>query len=179
MDSNKKIDVYAGIFLLVFAIILFISTLSFQQMTVAKIGSAFFPQIASIGMGLLSFFLIISPFIQTRLNKKSKQKDSAVSTDQYTDAQELQEEGEKSSEKKFYGLVLATLLLLITYVLLMKPLGFIIASSLYLFVQMYIMSRKENRNYIIFAVVSIFSSVLVYWAFKGFFNLMLPAGLLG
>ncbi|TVT27388.1 tripartite tricarboxylate transporter TctB family protein [Salinicoccus cyprini] len=184
MESSRKMDIISGAVLLVLAIGLFISTLSFQQMTVAKIGSAFFPQVASIGIGVLSLIMMITAFL-----KKPVKEDHVAETGAETgtdgtlavsEEQHIADDTSEKEDKKHYGLVGLTLLLLIAYVAVMSLLGFIISTSLYLFIQMVIMAtQRDKMKYIIFAVLSIASSVLIYWIFKGFFNLMLPAGLLG
>ncbi|MCG1009741.1 tripartite tricarboxylate transporter TctB family protein [Salinicoccus sp. ID82-1] len=180
MESSRKMDIISGAVLLVLAIGLFISTLSFQQMTVAKIGSAFFPQVASIGIGVLSLIMMITAFLKKPVKEDHAAETGADGTLAVSEEQHIADDTSEKEDKKHYGLVGLTLLLLIAYVAVMSLLGFIISTSLYLFIQMVIMAtQRDKMKYIIFAVLSIASSVLIYWIFKGFFNLMLPAGLLG
>lgn len=180
MDSSKKVDVFSGIIILIVSITLFISTFGFQQMTESRVGSAFFPQIASVSMAVMSVLLIISPFIQKKIKEKNaERKDEAESDENAMEQYQVSKSENEENEKKYYGLVVLTIVLLITCVALLQPLGFIISTTIFLFLQMCIMSKKNNRKYITFIIVSIATSGLIYWIFKGFFNLMLPAGLLG
>jgi putative tricarboxylic transport membrane protein len=60
----------------------------------------------------------------------------------------------------------------------MKPLGFIISSILYLFGQIVILCPKEKYNFVMFAIVSVVTSVVVFYTFRKGLNLMLPVGIL-
>lgn len=77
--------------------------------------------------------------------------------------------------------MLETLVLIGVYVLLMKPLGFVIATFIYLVVQMYVLTPKEKRtrkNVVLFVVISLIASLAIYLLFVRVFYLMLPAGIL-
>lgn len=76
---------------------------------------------------------------------------------------------------------LSTLVLLFVYVLLLKPIGFVITSIVYMFIQMMLFVPAELRNkknYIIFAVVSIVLPIAVNLLFVNVFSLILPTGIL-
>lgn len=75
----------------------------------------------------------------------------------------------------------ATLVLLFLYVLLLKPVGFVITSIVYLFLQMCLFvpaEKKTKKNYILFAVISVVMPFAVNWLFVNVFALILPAGIL-
>lgn len=74
-----------------------------------------------------------------------------------------------------------TLLLLFAYVLLLKPIGFVITSIVYMFIQMMLFVPAELRskkNYIIFAIVSVVLPIAVNLLFVNVFSLILPTGIL-
>lgn len=71
-----------------------------------------------------------------------------------------------------------TITALVLYVLLFDVLGFLVATTLYLFAQMFILSDHRNRNLPLFAVVSVTVSVIVYALFVKAFDLILPQGIL-
>ncbi len=76
---------------------------------------------------------------------------------------------------------LATLVLLFLYVLLLKPIGFVITSIVYMFAQMLLFVPSELRskkNYIIFAIVSVVLPIIVNMLFVNVFSLILPTGIL-
>lgn len=74
-----------------------------------------------------------------------------------------------------------TLALLFFYVLLLKPVGFVITSSLYMFAQMVLFVPKElinKKRLVLFAAISIILPILVNLLFVNVFSLILPAGIL-
>ena len=90
------------------------------------------------------------------------------------------DDGEKKISISLKGFF-ATLGLLFFYVLLLKPLGFVVTSIIYMFVQMLLFVPKENkgkRTVILFAVTAVVMPVLVYLLFANVFSLILPTGIL-
>jgi len=76
--------------------------------------------------------------------------------------------------------VLITVGLILVYVVLLKPLGFIISSSLYLFAQILVLVPvRIKKNYLLYALVAVITSAIIYVSFRFGLDLMLPAGLLG
>lgn len=76
---------------------------------------------------------------------------------------------------------MSTLALLFVYIFLLDILGFVLASALYMFVQMCIFVPKElrsKRNYILFVVLSVIIPVAVNEVFVEVFSLILPTGIL-
>ena len=71
-----------------------------------------------------------------------------------------------------------TLAASLLYVALLKPLGFVISSVLYLELQMCIMAQKERRRPLKFLIISIVSVVVIYFVFHNLLQLMLPNGIL-
>lgn len=92
---------------------------------------------------------------------------------------------EKSAEKKGKAeplraklAVPATFLLLTLYVLLMKPVGFVLTTGLYLFAQMLVLAPKEKLKTWFAAVLSVVLAVGIYLVFSRLLNVPLPAGIL-
>lgn len=71
-----------------------------------------------------------------------------------------------------------TFVLILGYAVVFEPLGFIISSTLCMFLQMMLMAPKEKKNPKLFALVSVVAAVVVYIAFRIGLNLSLPRGLL-
>ena len=74
--------------------------------------------------------------------------------------------------------ILITFALIVGYAVSFEWLGFIISSTLCMFLQMMLMAPKAKRHPGFFALVSIVTAVVVYIAFRKGLNLSLPRGLL-
>ena len=92
--------------------------------------------------------------------------------------------GLKSENKKivfdqdFFGGI-GTIILMVLYMLAFQPVGFIVASAVYLFFQMLLLSDKTNRRIILFAIVSVLLPVAVDALFVFVIKMPLPVGILG
>lgn len=71
-----------------------------------------------------------------------------------------------------------TFALIVGYIAILKPVGFLISSIAYLFLQMMVLSPKEKRKPIVFIIVSVAFTVIVYFAFRYGLDLLLPMGIL-
>ena len=80
--------------------------------------------------------------------------------------------------KKNYLCVTLSLVLSLCYVLSLPSLGFVIASALYLFLQMWLFAPKNDRRMFLLLAISITVSVAIYFIFRVMLNLMLPNGIL-
>lgn len=90
------------------------------------------------------------------------------------------DDGKNAEPVSIKGLIM-TLALLFFYVLLLKPIGFVITSIVYMFIQMLLFVPAELRskkNIIIFAVVSVILPIAVNLLFVEVFSLILPTGIL-
>lgn len=83
--------------------------------------------------------------------------------------------GKKVNIKPF----LITLALLLGYALLLRPIGFVLTSMIYCFLQTLVYSPEDKRtkkDYIIFGVISIAVPIIINFVFANFFLLFLPQG---
>lgn len=74
--------------------------------------------------------------------------------------------------------ILLTFVLIILYALSFEWLGFVIASVLCMFCQMWILTPKGKFRPAAFAIISVIVALVVYVVFRDGLNLMLPQGLL-
>lgn len=75
--------------------------------------------------------------------------------------------------------VLLMLLVMIVYVAMLEPAGFLISTFLVLFAQMMILSPKEKVRIPVFVIVSLVVTVVIYYSFRYGLELVLPSGILG
>ncbi|MEJ8776626.1 tripartite tricarboxylate transporter TctB family protein [Pseudogracilibacillus sp. ICA-222130] len=158
-------DVYISIIFLIISILVFSMSLNMQALTTSAVGADFLPKVIAILIFVLSsYFLIVS--IKNPVGNV------------VDDTDEMEEINDSDESKKFTR-VLLTGLLMIIYVFLINFIGFILASILYLTVQMVLFSSVTKRNIIVYLLISIVTSVFIYFVFRNIFYVMLPSGILG
>lgn len=86
-------------------------------------------------------------------------------------------EDKKSSREDTISVVL-TIAVILGYILLMQPLGFCLSTVLYLFLQMVVLAPKTKRNYLLFAIVAVVFTALIFVAFRMGLQQMLPRGVI-
>ena len=155
--KEKYWDLYAGIFLFLFSIVLFYGGMTVKTLEVSTFGSGFFPKIMAVLLAVTCVPIILGGA------DKAKADDSGA---------------EHAAPKRWQG-VLMTFALMAAYAGLISTLGFMITTAVYLFLQMNILAGSHNRRLGLFAVVSVVSAVSINYTFVKVFNLMLPAGFLG
>lgn len=156
-------NIYASIFLIVLSVVMYVGTYSFGRLTVSQVGSEFVPRLAAIGIFLLSIVLLIQGI---KIYKQTKVQHSKT------------KQGKSFSFNNSYSVV-ATIGLLIVYVALLREIGFLVMTVLYLIAQFYVLAEKSKRNFLVFSSLSVVVSFSIYYLFRYVFFLMLPAGILG
>ena len=131
--TNKQRDYACSVLFLIFGIFMFIQSLSIHSMMDKDVGSGFVPKIVAMAIIVISAIKLLLTF----LSKKS-------------------EEAKKSDEDIMGGLL--TIVLLAIYVVLFKPLGFILSTFI--------------------GIISVVAPVVIYALFVYVIKMPLPTGLL-
>lgn len=152
---KKNNDLLSGIIFFIVAGVYFISAFQIKQFPDGFISSDFIPKILGAVLMILSVLQIISS-IKGKKGRTIQQKD-------------------KKPKKE----VFITLILLIVYIAFLKPVGFPVMTTVYIFFQSLLFTPKEKRKPVFAAILSIVFSVTVYLIFVRCFTLTLPAGILG
>jgi len=126
----------------------------------AEYGPEFLPRIYVSLFVVLSLCLIISNVRKARREKVVDQEKLIIN---------------KNAILRTVG----TILLLALYISILKNIGFLIASALYMTAQLCIIAPRNKMKPVRFALFSIFVSVILSYIFVNFFYVKLPAGLLG
>lgn len=161
--KRKYWDLASGIAFLALSITVFIGAQNVKTLAVSSIGSGFFPSVVSVLLAITSIAIIAGGIVQARKpdpEGASKAKSSA------------------DGKPRIWG-VIGTFALMAGYALFITKLGFLITTVLYLFAQMNILSPKQSKRQLMFAIIAVVASVIIYYTFVKVFNLMLPAGILG
>ena len=128
------------------------------------IGSAFLPRLVAgimIGLGIL---LLISTLVKMR-----KQPAAA-------------ETAEKKAGSMEWLPTLLSFVNLIVYVLIFKPVGFLISTFIYLMAQMLIMSpvkKPSTKQLALWALIALIAALAIFFLFTKAFSMPLPKGILG
>ena len=124
------------------------------------------PQIIAALIGLMSIAIIIEGY---RKVKSGTEGDPV---------KEGQEESEDPEKEVSYRPVILSFILMAVYVAVMPIVGFLITTIVYMFLQMMILSSKPERRWLLFAVISVVATSIIYYMFRNVFYIMLPTGLL-
>lgn len=163
MKNAQKTNLYAGIFSLVYGIVLFVLTATMGATKKGTdVGADFLPRIIAILIIALSL-----GFIAVTVSGIMSARKAGTAND------------EAPAEKKNYKGIIMTMALLIAYVALMNTIGFIVTTIVYLFLQMLILGHEPTKKQIIlYAVISVVAPIIIYYVFVNGFQLLLPAGIL-
>ncbi len=160
MSFKKSRDLILGIVMLLFSGFYLFFALQIKtrpKLTPGYASAQIMPTILGILLAILSVFCIIQGVRQMK----------APAT------------GEETAKKKDRGDIMAvvyTFAVIIGYVLILPTLGFILSTILYLFLQMIILAPPSKRNYLLFAIVAVVFTALVFVAFRVGLQQMLPRG---
>jgi len=161
MFFKKYGDFVVGIFYAVLGIALIIGAKALPKSKVMDIGPDFMPTLVGAIILILAVILLVETFARFK-----------------TTSAELDASGYKDTSD--YKRVLSSLVAAIVYVNVLKPVGFIISTLVYLFLQIYILAPDKSRtkkDIITYAIIDVVFTIVVYLLFRYVFKIVLPAGL--
>lgn len=167
-NKNYKQDIIPGIVISLFALaylVLIPSIKTFTGLGATPLTNRFVP---ALWGGAL---LVLGLWITVRGLKKRKKFLAEGGKVEKTDLKALAME---------YREVIASFVSLTLYVALMGPVGFVITTIVYVFVQILILTPRENwkKNYIPAGITAVVAGVLLFVIFKYVLNVLLPVGIL-
>ncbi|MDR2390059.1 MAG: tripartite tricarboxylate transporter TctB family protein [Planctomycetota bacterium] len=150
--------------LLIYSAILFCATYSMRTLALANVGPAAVPRLLAAGLGLVSL-AIIGNVLWFR-------RKAAIDGTPPTEKKQEQASGDCTAA--------LTIVLLAFFAIGLEYLGFIIAATLYLLMQVILMRGKASSSRMaVWAGMSAVAAILVYLVFVKLFAMSLPAGLFG
>ncbi|OEC33852.1 Tripartite tricarboxylate transporter TctB family protein [Pseudomonas cuatrocienegasensis] len=157
---NKK-ELLIGVVMLGVALGYLLMTL--QLPGHSGIDAAFVPTLLSAMLCLLGALQLFSAFTSVPAN--------VAPSDSESDA--------APAERSDVATVIKTLTLIVGYVALLNPVGFPIMTAVYLYLQFVVLTPLDTRcNHLLYALIAVVTSALIYLLFREAFDLMLPSGLL-
>ena len=167
--NAKKDFLIGGLLFLVFALF-FVGSLRIKIVASDGIVTArFFPMLISgIGMALAIALALTNAYRFWTL--KSEIDDAAA----------IETESQQNAPAYRWKMVIFSILLMGIYVFLFNYLGFILASALYLFIQIFVLEQNRSlKQILIIAAVSIGIPLIIYFPFRYIFYLIFPQGIFG
>lgn len=135
----------------------------FQGMGTTAINSASLPRMWAVLLLVLCGYVIVRSLVRT---KKGRANSS----------------GEEKASLKALLLdsweSILSLMLMAAYYGLMKPLGFVPSTIVYLYAQILVLQKKEERNFWVPAILAVAASLLIYVVFRYQLEIVLPQGIM-
>lgn len=154
--TNKVRNLLCSIIMLVFGVVMFVLALDIPHKIPSDVGSGYVPKFVAL-------CIIVVAVVQLILTLTRKSPD------------------DKKKEKLFNDAKggIATIILMVVYMLIFQPVGFICSSAIYLFTQIMLLSDNTNRKPLLFAAISILLPVAVDALFVFVIKMPLPKGIIG
>lgn len=160
MFFKKYGDIVVGIFFMSISAIMMIMAKMLPKSKVMDIGPDFMPMC----IGLLTFVLAA---VLTVLNVKNfKLRIAQIHSASIADCD--------------YKRVLLSIILVLIYVFILQPIGFIVSTIVYLPLQMLILSpedKRKKKDIIQLLIIDIVFTLIVFFLFRYGFKIVLPAGI--
>ena len=160
MFFKKYGDIVVSIFYIVLAIAVLVLAKRLPKSAVMEIGPDFMPTVVAVIILILAGILL---FLSVKNFKMH--------------AEEAEKSGKDTSD---YKRVLASLVLALVYVNVLKPVGFILSTLVYLVLQIIVLApddKRTRKDIILYLVLDVVFTIIVYLLFRYGFKIVLPAGI--
>lgn len=155
--TNKIRDIICSVIMIAFGILMIVEAKDIPNKLGGKdVGSAYVPTFIAICILIVA----VSKLVLAVVNKKPSANEKI-----------------KWTQDSLGGF--GTIALMAAYMLTLEKVGFLVASAVYLFVQMMILSDKTNRKPVLFAIIAVALPVAVEALFVYAIKMPLPVGILG
>ena len=197
---KKNYGLIAAVAIILFSVYVYVNTLTITSTANAALGPAFMPKMVAVILFILGWLDLFE-----ELKKKKDAAAKAGSEAVKTAGTEGGEAGNRAGGTAagtnagaggtaaganagtlagLRALMAARVdvfssILMLCYVFSIKRLGFLIASAIYMLLQMLLLTVNTKRNYILIIFMTIVVPSIVYFGFVKIFYLMLPPGIFG
>ena len=160
MFFRKYGDIVVGIFYAALGAAVIYLAQQLPKSRVMKIGPNFMPLVIGILIIALALMLLFSSIKNFKRNAAKAEAMPADTSD--------------------YKRVLASLVLVVIYVNILAPVGFILSTLGYLFLQIIVLApndRRSAKNIMLYAIIDVVFVLIVFFLFRYGFKIVLPAGI--
>jgi len=157
---RKYGDIITGVFYAVLGAVVIYLASQLPKSRVMKIGPDFMPLVIGSIILVLALILLFSAVKNFKANSAKAASTGADTAD--------------------YKRVLASLVLVVIYVNILAPVGFIVSTLAYLFLQIIVLApndRRDFKNIMMYAVIDVVFVFVVFFLFRYGFKIVLPAGI--
>ena len=151
--TAKKKNIITSVLFLAFGAFVYYEASGIKHVMNNDVGSAFFPKIIAGAMILVALIRLVMAL-------REEEKEAKASNSDLKGGWE-------------------TILLLCIYVLAFQPVGFILDTIVFLFLEMLVLTPKEKRNLPLLGILSVATPFIIYTLFVYAINTPLPKGLFG
>ena len=160
MFFKKYGDIVVGVFFMVLGALLVILAQALPKSKVMEIGPDFMPTVIGSVTFILAAILTFLSIKNFKMHGKELEHAEIPDCD--------------------YKRVISSIILVLIYVFILQPIGFIISTLLYLMFQMVILSpddERDGKHIIRLAVINVVFTLAVFFLFRYGFKIVLPAGI--
>jgi putative tricarboxylic transport membrane protein len=160
MFFKKYGDIIVGAVFTAISIALLVAAQMLPKSKVMDIGPEFMPMVIGVITLILALFLLLTSLRNFKAHSEELLSAEIPDCD--------------------YKRVISSIILVLIYVFVMKPVGFVISTLVYLMLQMLVLSpddERDKKHIIILAVIDIIFTILVFMLFRYAFKIVLPAGI--
>ena len=157
---RKYGDIIVGIFYAALGAAVIYLAKQLPKSRVMKIGPDFMPTVIGALILILALILLFTSLKNFKRNAAKAETMPADTSD--------------------YKRVLASLVLVVIYVNILAPVGFILSTLGYLFLQILVLApdyRRTGKNILLYAVIDVVFVFVVFFLFRYGFKIVLPSGI--
>lgn len=161
MFIKKYGDIIVGAVFTLIGLALIAASRALPKSQVMDIGPDFMPTLIGVIITGLAVFLLYKSIKNFRANSAAIDPSEKDESD--------------------YKRVALSLIASLFYVFMLKPVGFIISTLIYIFGQIYILAPDANRtrkDLITYLIIDVIFTFIVYYLFRLGFKIILPSGIL-
>ena len=155
-------ELAAGVVFLMFSVAYYYNATTIRILVRYFYNAQFLPRLLAVVMIVLSLVQIVYG-VKALNQRQARQSETGG-------------EGAAMSIQSGNIRILATIAILAVYIALLRQVGFLIMTMVYMFLQTLVLTPKEKRSILFIAILSVVFSFAVYLMFVRGFQLMLPRG---
>lgn len=152
--TQKNKNILISILFIILGVFVYIESSKIKHVMRNDVGSAFFPKVVAAVTIVIAVVKLVLSLKEDKSETKSETKSDLAG-----------------------GWI--TILLLGAYIMLFAPIGFIISTTIYLFLQMLVLCPKDRRKIPLLGLISVATPLFIYTLFVYAINMPLPKGLFG